>query len=143
MTIQLGRPVKLFLGNLYRYGFTVTVTAGRLHVAPPADNPALLTEPVKAEIIKRRQLIIDLFTPAPPPELEPFFFRLLRVDEFTEAAHVADRLGVYLDACPCDGGWLVFVSKIKRPPKVKSEKHSKSDVGGPLGAALWHKWERV
>ena len=135
MTIQLGRPIKLFLGNLYRHGFTLTVASGKLHVAPPADNPDLLFDGLRQEIIKRKAQIINLFTPAPPPELEPYFFRLLTVNEFTDAAHVADRIGVYLDATPVDGGWLIYISKIERPPKPA--KKSKADP------ALWHKWERV
>jgi hypothetical protein len=72
-----------------------------------------MTEPVKREIIRRKALIIDLFTPEPPAELRPYFYRLLRVEEFTEAAQVAERIGVYLDACPADGGWIIFISKWK------------------------------
>jgi hypothetical protein len=110
--IELGRPIKVFLGNLYYQGITVAVEDGRLRVGGQTDK---LSPVYRDEIIKRREQLIDLLSPPVPDELRRYFGRLLRVDELVEALGVAERIDANLQATPVNGGWIVTMGQGPRP----------------------------
>jgi hypothetical protein len=106
--LDYGKPIRVFYSNLLSMGLDLHVDHGRLTVDGNVD---ILSPVLKEEIIKRKQFLIDLLTPAPVAELAPYFGRLLRLDELKEALRLAETIQAKVDATPCNGGWLLVTSK--------------------------------
>lgn len=102
--IEEGKPIRIFFANLLAIGITFKVVNGQLKVG---GNMQIMTPVLQEEIIKRASHLIELLAPEVPVELEPFFYRLLRVDELKEAIRVAEVLGISLRQTPVNGGWLI------------------------------------
>lgn len=106
MTLEYGKPIRVFVGNLFFWGFRLWVEDGQLQVKAPADKspiPPLLAE----EIVKRAGYIKEVLKPFPAGPLQKYQGRLVNVQELAEALGEADMAGVKLRGTPVDGGWLV------------------------------------
>lgn len=112
---EYGLPVRIFYANMLHIGLRFKVIDGQLKVS---GNMEIVTPVLKAEIVKRAQHLIELLQPEVPAELEPFFYRLLKVDELKEAIRIAEVLGISLRTTPVNGGWLVEIMNMR----VKKEK---------------------
>lgn len=91
---------------MLRIGIICKVRNGQLKVK---DSLGIMTPVLKEEITKRAEHLIELLSPEPPPELEPYFYRLLKLDELKEAIRTAEVLGISLRTTPCNGGWLIEI----------------------------------
>ena len=67
----------------------------------------IMTPVLKEEIIKRAEHLIDLLSPDVPAVLEPYFYRLINVDQLKEAIRIAEIMGISLRGTPVNGGWLI------------------------------------
>ena len=108
--LNYGKPVRIFYANLLHSGLVLRVDSGKLIVDGNVD---ILSPVLKDEIIKRKQFLIDLLTPAPVEDLIQFFGRLLRLDELRQALRVAEQVKTKVDATPVNGGWLLTTGKIQ------------------------------
>ena len=104
--IETGKPIRIFLANMYRIGIKVRVVNGQLKVS---DTRGIMTPVLKEEIVKRADHLIELLSPEVPEQLHPYFYRLLKLDELKEAIHTAEIIGVSLRTTPVNGGWLVEI----------------------------------
>lgn len=104
--LDTNKPIRIFYANLLHHGIRLRVVNGQLKVG---GNTRSLSPIYRDEIVKRAEHLIELLEPEVPAELEPFFYRLLKVDELKEAIRVAEVLGVSLRSTPCNGGWLVEI----------------------------------
>lgn len=102
--IELGKPIKVFLGNLLYAGITLAVVDGKLRVG---GNTSILSPVYRDEITKRKEHLIELLSPVPPPSLRPYCYRLLRVPHLKEAINIAAQERVEVWHMPVNGGWLV------------------------------------
>ena len=104
--MDYGLPVRIFYANLLRMGITMRVAEGQLKVG---GNKTLLTPAVKAEIAKRAEHLVELLSPEVPEPLEPYFYRLISVDEVKRAIEIAEQMKIALRATPVNGGWLLEI----------------------------------
>lgn len=104
--IEEGKPIRVFYANMLRIGLTFRVRDGQLKVG---GNTALLTPVIKEEIRKRAEHLIALLSPEVPEQLEPYFYRLLKLEELKEVIYVAEIMGVSLRTTPVNGGWLIEI----------------------------------
>jgi len=100
------KPIRIFYANMLRIGLTLRVRDGQLKVG---GNTELLTPVIKDEIRKRAEHLIDLLSPEVPQELEPYLYRLLKLDELKDAISVAEIMGISLRTTPVDSGWLIEI----------------------------------
>jgi hypothetical protein len=108
-----GLPIKIFYANMLRIGVTFELVDGRLRVGGNLD---IMTPVIQDEIIKRREHIVDLLTPAPSAEMASYFGRLLTRDEVLTALNTAKFLNEAVDALPVNGGWLLTTDKNAKVP---------------------------
>ena len=113
--MDYGLPVRIFYANLLRMGITLRCVNGRLKVG---GNMEIMTPVLKAEIVKRAEHLIDLLSPDIPEPLQPYFHRLILVDEVKEAVGIAEQMGISLRQIPVNGGWLVEIMN----DRVRKEK---------------------
>lgn len=110
-----GRPLRLFVMNLYAMGF-------RLWVEPNEDGAPVLcvkgpegydppTPVLAAEIEKRARFLVDILKPFPAGPIQKFYGRLLSRDEKEEALQEAVKHGYTFTATPAwlEGWWLIEV----------------------------------
>lgn len=114
--IETGKPIRIFYANMLRIGVICKVRNGQLKVG---GNMAIMTPVLKEEIVKRAEHLIELLSPEPPPELEPYFYRLLKLDELREAIRTAEIMGISLRTTPVNGGWLVEIMNHRYSKGVK------------------------
>ena len=106
MTLEYGKPIRVFIGNLYFWGFRLWVDGDRLQVKAPADKspiPPLLAE----EIVRRAGHIKEVLKPFPAGPLQRYQGRLVTLREFQDALREADATGAKLRGTPVNGGWVV------------------------------------
>lgn len=101
-----GKPIRIFYANMLRIGLTLRVRNGQLKVG---GNMAIMTPVLREEIVKRAEHLIALLSPEVPEQLEPYFYRLLKLDELKEAIYVAEMMGISLRTTPVNGGWLIEI----------------------------------
>jgi len=101
-----GKPIRIFYANLLSAGLVCRVAKenGKLVVE---GNTDVLSPVYEQEIVKRAKHLVALLTPPPPVELEPYFGRLLKLDELKAALGMAEHVSTVVDATPCNGGWLL------------------------------------
>lgn len=109
--INLNNPIRIFYGNLLYIGVKLRVKDGQLRIS---GNIEALSPVYRDEIQKRKEHLIDLLDVTPPEELAPYFFRLLKVTELTEALRIAERIQVGVKSLPVNGGWLIELEKSMR-----------------------------
>jgi hypothetical protein len=126
--IDFGKPVKVFLGNLYFLGVKVRVVDGQLRIT---GDTAKLSPAYREEIVRRSEQLIDLLSPAVPEELRPYFSRLISVDEVVDAMGIAERIDAHLLTSPVNGGWLCVMGKGPRPTvqERKARRTTRKDGG--------------
>jgi hypothetical protein len=105
-TMDHGFPIRVFYANCLRSGLTLRVVNGKLKVG---GNMEILSPVYREEIIKRAEQLIDLLSPEVPEPLQPYFYRLLKVDEVKEAVGIAEQMGISLRQTPINGGWLIEI----------------------------------
>ena len=110
--IEYGKPIKIFYANLLTIGVALSVDAatGKLLVDGNLD---CLSPVYRQEIVKRARHLIELLTPVPPADLDPYFGRLIKLDELKWVLTLAEALGAKVDALPVNGGWLLTMAKEK------------------------------
>lgn len=101
-------PIKIFYANLLAMGIRLRVKNGSLRIGGKKE---LATPVLQEEISKRAEHLIALLTPAPSPQLESHFGRLLTLDELKQAFATAEFLREKVDATPVNGGWLLTTAK--------------------------------
>lgn len=106
MTLEEGRPIRIFYANMLRIGLKFRVVNGQLKVK---DTQTIMTPVLQEEIVKRSEHLIDLLSPVIPAELEPYFYRLLKIHELKEAIGIAEQMGISLRTTPVNGGWLIEI----------------------------------
>src|SRR5690606_34531422 len=116
--IDYNKPILIFVGNLLYHGVSLSVSNGKLRVT--GDN-AKLSPVYRQEIVRRKEQLLELLSPEVPEPLQPYFGRLLRVDELVEALGIAEQLDANLQSTPVNGGWLITIGKGPRPT-VKERK---------------------
>jgi hypothetical protein len=72
-------------------------------------NKTLLTPAVKEEIARRAEHLVELLAPEVPEALDPYFYRLITVDELRQAIDIAEQMGISLRTTPVNGGWLIEI----------------------------------
>lgn len=115
--IDFSSKPRIFLANLIRHGFQLRVNdAGQLVVTPPADYeiPPVLSD----EIYKRRLLLIDILTPAPPASLEKYFGRLIGQSELNASLVLAKEAGVTLRHTRDQAKYLLEIDTVPAPVDV-------------------------
>ena len=104
-----GRPIRLFIVNLLRWGFRLWVEDGALVVAKPSG---VEVSPALAEEIQRRaRFIVAVLKPPPAGPLQKYYGRLVDRDELADALFFADRAGVALTGTPAGGDYLIEVTR--------------------------------
>lgn len=116
--LDIGKPIIIFLGNLYRLGFTVAVADGQLRVSGDMDK---LSPAYRAEIARRSAHLIELLSPEVPDELAPYFGRLFRAGDCPNVLAIAERLDVDVRLTPCDGGWIMTMGDGSQLPSTRRE----------------------
>lgn len=111
--IDKGKPIRVFYGNLLRVGIIIRANNGTLKVG---GNRELLTPVLKEEIAKRAEHLLELLSPEVPEPLEPYFHRLISVDEVKQAVGIAEQMGISLRQTPVNSGWLI---------EIMNHRHSK------------------
>jgi len=107
--LTLNSPIVIFYGCLLRHGVALSIVDGALHVGGEGiDN---LSPIYRAEIIKRKDHLIELLETGPPAPLLPYFWRLLAVGELVEALGIAEQMKVRLQQTPVSGGWIVTMGQ--------------------------------
>jgi hypothetical protein len=106
MKLDTNKPIRVFYGNLLRIGIRLRVVNGTLRVK---DTQGIMTPVLKEEIGKRASHLVELLSPDVPAELEPFFYRLIKLDELQDAIGIAEMLGISLRHTPANGGWLIEI----------------------------------
>lgn len=106
-------PVKIFYANLLKMGIKLRVKNGELRIS---GNKELATPTLQAEIVKRAEMLVDMLTPPPSPELASHFERLLTLAELKQALTTAEFLREKIDCWPVDGGWLLTTGTGDRKP---------------------------
>lgn len=101
-----GKPIRVFYGNMLRIGIRLRVVNGQLKVK---DTQGIMTPTIKEEISKRAEHLVDLLSPEIPVALEPYFYRLIKLDELKDAIAIAEIIGISLRTTPVDGGWLIEI----------------------------------
>lgn len=114
--IDFDKPIRIFYANMLRIGLTFRVRNGQLRVG---GNMEIMTPVLKDEIKKRSEHLIDLLSPQVPAELEPYFYRLIKLDELKEAIRVAEVIGISLRTTPVNGGWLIEIMNRRASSKEK------------------------
>lgn len=104
--LDTNKPIRIFYANLLRMGIVVRAYNGTLKVG---GNRELLTPVLKEEIAKRAEHLLELLAPEVPEPLEPYFGRLLLLDELKQAVGIAEQMGVSLRQTPVNGGWLLEI----------------------------------
>lgn len=104
-------PIKIFYGNMLKIGLKFRVKDGQLKVG---GNREVLTPVLQEEIAKRAEMLIDMLTPPPSPEMASHFGRLLNLKELKTALETAIMLNEKVDSFPVDGGWLLVTGKAKK-----------------------------
>lgn len=112
-----GKPIRIFYANMLRIGLKFKVIDGQLKVK---DTGNIMTPVLQDEIIKRAEQLIELLSPEVPEALQPYFYRLIKVNEVKEAVGIAEQMGISLRQTPVNSGWLVEilnrkVTKEKKP----------------------------
>lgn len=102
--LEVGKPIKVFLGNLLYAGIKLAVVDGKLRVG---GNTKILSPVYREEIMKRKEHLIELLTPQPPPSLRPYCYRLIRLPHLKEALNIAAQERVEVWHMPVNGGWLL------------------------------------
>jgi hypothetical protein len=118
--LDLGKPIKTFYANLLFQGIVLTVKDGQLKVNGPGRKN--LSPVYKDEIMKRAEFLIEILSPEVPLDLQPFFGRLISVNEVVEVMGIAERLQVGIETTPVNGGWIVLMGGEYTPPKRKKVK---------------------
>ena len=108
--IDINKPIRIFYANLLRSGITLSVANGQLRVG---GNLEILSPVYREEILKRADHLIELLSPEVPAELQPYFYRLLKVDELKEAVGIAEQMGISLRQTPVNMGWLIEMQNYK------------------------------
>ncbi len=76
MPIEYGKPIRIFVGNLFYWGFNLWVEDGQLQVKAPADKSPIA--PLLAEeITKRAGHILEVLKPFPAGPLQRYQGRLV------------------------------------------------------------------
>lgn len=105
--MEYGKPIRIFLSNLYRHNVTVTVVDGTLKVGGPGLKNV---SPVyRDEIARRAPHLIALLSPPVPEPLQPYMGRMLHVDEAEEAQRLATEIAAQIVLTPVNGGWLMLM----------------------------------
>lgn len=104
ITDRLGLPIKIFLANLLFAGVTLAVVDGKLRVG---GKTSILSPVYRDEIMKRKEHLIDLLSPVPPPSLRAYCYRLLKVRHLQEALNIAAQERIEVWHLPVNGGWLI------------------------------------
>jgi hypothetical protein len=104
--IDEGKPIRIFYANLLHAGLTFRVYDGQLKIGGKRE---LLSPVVREEIKRRAEHLIELLSPEIPEALEPYFYKLIKVDELKEAIGVAEQMGMSLRTTPVNGGWLIEI----------------------------------
>lgn len=104
--LDANRPIRVFYANLLRMGIKLRAVDGELKISGRKD---LATPVVREEIIKRAEFLIELLSPEVPEALQPYFYRLIKVDEVKEAVGIAEQMGISLRQTPVNGGWLLEI----------------------------------
>lgn len=104
--LDTNKPIRIFYANLLRMGITVRAVNGTLKVG---GNRELLTPVLKEEIRMRAEHLVELLSPEIPEPLEPYFGRLLLLDELKQAIGIAEQMGLSLRQTPANGGWLIEI----------------------------------
>lgn len=110
MSMDHGFPIRAFYANLLRSGITLRVVNGQLKVGGKLE---ILSPVYREEIAKRAEHLIDLLSPEVPEPLQPYFYRLLKVDELKEAVGIAEQMGISLRQTPVNSGWLIEIQNYK------------------------------
>lgn len=116
MSLEIGKPIIIFLGNLYYLGFTVAVVDGRLRIG---GDTTKLSPAYRTEIQRRAEHLIELLSPPVPDELAPYFGRLFRAGDCPNVLAIAERLGVDVRLTPVDGGWLMLMGDGSQRPSTR------------------------
>lgn len=111
-----GFPIRVFYANLLRSGLTLRVVNGQLKVG---GNMSILSPVYREEILKRAEYLIELLSPEVPEPLQPYFYRLLKVDELKEAVGIAEQMGISLRQTPVNMGWLIEIQNYKITKEAK------------------------
>jgi len=117
-TMDHGFPIRAFYANCLRSGLTLRVVDGKLKVG---GNTEILSPVYREEIIKRAEQLIEMLSPEVPEPLQPYFYRLLKVDEVKEAVGIAEQMGISLRQTPVNMGWLLEIAN-HRVSKVEKER---------------------
>lgn len=104
-------PVKIFYSNLLKMGIRLRVKDGSLRIG---GNKELATPTLREEIEKRAEMLVDMLTPPPSPEMASHFERLLTLDELKQALNTAEFLREKVECWPMNGGWLLTTGKDNR-----------------------------
>jgi hypothetical protein len=104
--LDTNKPVRIFYANLLRSGVKLRVADGQLKVS---GNMEIMTPVYQEEVIKRAEQLIELLSPEVPSELEPYFYRLIKVNEVKDAVGIAEALGISLRQTPVNSGWLLEI----------------------------------
>lgn len=108
------RAIPQFWYNMKKMGAVISIRDGSLHVSKP-ENESLLNEYVKAEIVKRAPMLVELLTI--PTELEPIIAQYLHQpltnEEAQDAEHVSKNRGWELEFHNFDD-WRWYAFRPKR-----------------------------
>lgn len=106
MTLDTNKPIRIFYANLLRMDIHLRAYNGKLKVTGRMD---LCTPVLQEEIVKRSEQLIELLSPEVPEPLQPYFYRLIKVDEVKEAVGIAEQMGISLRQTPVNSGWLLEI----------------------------------
>lgn len=116
MSLDLNKPILIFLANLYYHGITVAVRDGQLRIGGETGK---LSPVYRDEIKRRAEQLIDLLSPPVPDELAPYFGRLISADESIVAAGIAEHYDYDTRLTPVNGGWLLTLGDGSLRPSTR------------------------
>lgn len=105
--LDVGKPIRIFLGNLYRHDVTLTVVDGKLKVG--GKGLKNVSPVYRDEIARRAPHLVALLSPPVPEPLQPYMGRMIHVDEAEEAQRIATEIAENILLTPVNGGWLLLM----------------------------------
>ena len=105
--LDINRPIRVFLANLYRSNVTLRAVDGVLRIGGPGR--ANLSPAYREEIVRRAPQLLELLAPPVPQPLQPYVARMLTVTEAEEAQRVATEIAAPITLTPANGGWLLLI----------------------------------
>jgi hypothetical protein len=107
---KYNKPIRIFYANLLRAGIKLRVVDGKLRVG---GNTEILSPVLQEEIVKRAGGLIELLAPEVPEALQPYFYRLIKVNEVKDAVGIAEQMGISLRQTPVNSGWLIEIQNYR------------------------------